>query len=169
MTVLNKNPSPNWGERCLTRFHPDLYPRLKRSRIHLFRPITGSTVNPTRRALGWSQTSPYRPDPDQTPCPIFRGHAHGWFSLGIPKETFSRWSPISSGRLPVTRPGRRDIKISELYYLFSEYQDAAVRLSKAERQQHPIPFSNRLSHVKLYALHIIPALSHEGVFLWWKN
>jgi hypothetical protein len=32
-----------------------------------------------------------------------------------------------------------------------------------------IPFSNMRSHVKLNALHIDPALSHEGVFLCRKN
>ena len=31
------------------------------------------------------------------------------------------------------------------------------------------PFSNMGSHVKLNALHINPALSHEGVFLCRKN
>jgi hypothetical protein len=46
----------------------------------------------------------------------------------------------------------------ELYYAFSEFQEPPgfdLRL----------PFPNTLSHVKLNALPIDPALSHEGVFL----
>ena len=42
--VVNQKLSPNWGERSLTQFHPDLYPN---HWIYLYEPVTGSTVHLT--------------------------------------------------------------------------------------------------------------------------
>jgi len=83
---------------------PRFISRTRRSWIYLFRPVTGSSVHPTKhQLLGITLT--------------------GGFHCTLPKETFSRCSPISSGHLPVTRPGQRGILIAELYYAFSEFQE----------------------------------------------
>jgi len=72
---LNKKLSPSWGERSLTRFHPDL---CQVSLTHLFRPITGSAVHLTRR-VGFK------------PALTVRDLTHGWFSLA---DTLGRLSAV---------------------------------------------------------------------------
>ena len=88
---------------------------------HLFGPITGSADHLTRRNLVRSEIQLKRTL--DSPDPTYRIHLWGSrsrvvFISTIPKETSSLWSPISSGTLPITRPGQHAIKMAGIILRF---------------------------------------------------
>jgi len=109
--LLNKNLSPDWGERCLTRFHPDLYPEFE---------------DTTRRTDNGVNHSPCSEGFEQVKDLSLQVKSYHWgsrsrvvFTGTTPKEISSLRSPLSGGHLPATRPGQRGIKIGEIILRFT--------------------------------------------------
>ncbi len=125
VTTSKQNLSPNWGERGLTRFHPDL---CQATPAHLLGPLTGSSVHLNRLA-GLSTcliNQPFR---------ISLAGGFLWFRLEGDSQTVIshlwRTFPSYSSR------STRLLRFCELYYAFNASQEAPSLNSGMPPACHP--------------------------------